>query len=273
MSYCFKLFKIHILSKKLDMILKYTSQKVGTIKRKYALKIFIRNINMNFVKIRKLNKNFLLKKHFLTFFKKTCENMLNREKRKKKFEDIIEYYNYKLKNKFFERMKNAINILQEENGKMIRIKLIKKILYKNIKEIYHYKLKKYSFYRKLHLKKHFIKKWKFMMFMKKNYHIAKLKFISKFILNWRKALLIVKEEKLNAVIKICSFFDQLFNRIVIFFSIFIIYIFRALFSKNLLLFDSKTLMNNMQKISRKDKRLIHSLEKGKFLLRKLDCKC
>lgn len=215
MSLCFKKFKIHLLSQKLNMILKFTADKIGDIKRKYAFIIFVKNLNLNFAKIKKLNKNFLLKKHFLTFFKKTCEKMLNKQKDKNKMNDIIEYHNFHLKSKLFKNLKYAVEISQSENGKLLRKKLFKRILFKNLKELYEYNKKKNIFYRKLHLKKHFVKKWKFIMFMKKNNNIAKLKFVSKFILNWRKALIKIKEEKINAVLKLSLLFEDLMSKTVI----------------------------------------------------------
>jgi len=194
--------------------LKFTAQKIGPIIRKYGFKVFLTKLNLNFSKIKKLNKNFLLKKHFLSFFKKTCEKMLDKEKIKNKMNDIIEYHNYHTKNKYFRYLKKAIFLSQEEKGKLFRKKLIKRILINNIKELYLYNQKKYLFYRKLHLKKHFIKKWKFIIFMKKNYNIAKLKFISKFFLMWRQALLKIKEKKLLAALKFTMFFEKYTNKAV-----------------------------------------------------------
>jgi len=197
------------------MILKFTSQKIGVIKRKYAFITFIKNLNLNFVKISKLNKTFLLKKHFLTFFKKTCEKMLNKQKDKNKINDIIEYHNFQLKNKCFKHLKNAVKLSQIEYGKTLRKRLFQRILFANIKEIFDYNKKKNIFYRKLHLKKHYVKRWKLIMFVKKNNHIAKLKFVSKFILNWRKALIKTKQEKINAILKLSLVFDDLISKSVI----------------------------------------------------------
>lgn len=141
--------------------------------------------------------------------------MVNRQKNKKKFADIIEYYNYKIKNKVFQKLKTAILISQQTSGLKIRKKLMRFILFKNIKELWEYKNKKFNFYRRLHLKKHYIKKWKFLIFMIKNFKIAELKFISKFILNWRRALVIKKEKRINSVLKLSNVFETVMQRNVI----------------------------------------------------------
>jgi hypothetical protein len=135
--------------------------------------------------------------------------------------DIIEYYNIYAKNKFFKYFKISVDLSQIENAKKIRKKLIQRILYKNLKEFYEYNKKKNFFYRKLHLKKHFMKKWKLIMFMKKNYNIAKLKYVSKFILNWRRALIKIREEKINAVLKLSLILNDTMSKTVIFLKIII----------------------------------------------------
>lgn len=138
--------------------------------------------------------------------------MVTRPKNKKKLEDIDEYYSFKIKNKIFQKLLRATEIRQISNGKKIRKFLLRKILLKNLKEINNFKIKKYNFYRKLHLRKHFFKKWKFFIFMQKNFHIANLKFISKFILNWKKSLLKIKEEKIHAAMNIIKCFDSIEKR-------------------------------------------------------------
>ncbi len=197
------------MSRKIEKILKNTSIKVNNVERKNAFRIFLKNLNLNLVKIKKLNKSFLLKNLFLNFFKKTCKQIITRQTNIKKIEDIEEFYSFKLKNKIFKKLLKATEIRQISNGKKIRKFLLRKILLENLKEFYSFRNKKYNFYRKLHLKKHFIKKWKFLIFMKKNIQIAKLKFISKFILNWKRSLLKIKEEKNEASIKLIKLFEKI----------------------------------------------------------------
>jgi hypothetical protein len=197
------------LSRKIGKILKETSIKVNNIERKNAFHLFLKNLNLHLVKIKKLNKSFLLKNLFLNFFKKTCKHIITTQTNKKKIQDIEEFYSYKLKNKIFKKLLKSTEIRQNSNGKKIRKFLIRKILFKNIKELYDFRKKKYIFYRKLHLKKHFIKKWKFCIFMKKNIKLANLKFVSKFILNWKRSLLKIKEEKIEASIKLIKFFEKI----------------------------------------------------------------
>ena len=206
--------KINSLSRKLNSILKITSYKIKNIKKKFAFRKFIFNINLNFKKIMKINKNFKLKKTFLLFFKKVCKNMLQREKNRNKLLDITEYYNYKIKNKFFNRLIKAVLLIQQEQGISIRKKLLKKLFFENLKNLWLYIKKKNNFYRKLHLKKHFLKKWKFLIYIKKNLKIAKLKFISKFILNWRRAILFNRENKINSIIKFSHCFEKIINKTV-----------------------------------------------------------
>ena len=68
--------------------------------------------------------------------------MLQREKNRNKLLDITEYYNYKIKNKFFNRLIKAVLLIQQEQGISIRKKLLKKLFFENLKNLWLYIKKK-----------------------------------------------------------------------------------------------------------------------------------
>ena len=70
-------------------------------------------------------------------------------------------------------------------------------------------MKKQNFYRRLHLKKYYIHRWKRTMFGVKNIYIANVKFMSKFIFIWKVQILTNKKQRLNSVVKLWEVIERL----------------------------------------------------------------
>jgi hypothetical protein len=150
--------------------------------------------------------------------------MNNTYRTKEQITDITEYYETKLKIRYFRKLQKYLDITEKEKGNYYRKRLIFKILRNNINEIkvkyYIYIAKIYNnrkvyFYRVLHLKKYYIKRWKRTIYILKNIKIARLKFISKFILIWRKSILHSNQNRLESAYKLEHILDYIKNKKVI----------------------------------------------------------
>ncbi len=62
------------------------------------------------------------------------------------------------------------------------------------------------------MKKYYVKRWKRTFILIKNIKIARLKFVSKFILHWRHAIIISKKDKLRFAYNVFNFISQIKNK-------------------------------------------------------------
>lgn len=164
--------------------------------------------------VEKIQHNLYIEKLYVTFFKKVCEKISESVKMRKKLIDIDELYHFNLKNKIFKTFKKFVNNIQIQRGIFYRKRITWILFFNNLKFIKDYNIKKCDFYRKLHLKKYFIKRWKRTMIKLKNIKIAKLKFISKFILLWRKVIMKDKKNKIYSIYMLENVVDKLNQKYV-----------------------------------------------------------
>ena len=154
----------------------------------------------NYKKI-SINYNiFFVKKIYISFFKNIAKIITEKSKKKKKIDDIDEYYLINLVRKTMKRLYKYMLFSKEKKNKFYRRILIGKILFKNLKIMNKQINNKYIFYRNLHLKKYYFKRLKRTVDLIQNNRIAKLKFISKYILLWKKAVLINRRNKANGIL-------------------------------------------------------------------------
>jgi hypothetical protein len=89
-----------------------------------------------FIRLVKYNIMFLKKKIYLKFFKTICQGISNKIKTQKQISDINEFYKIKLIQKYFHKLQKAVELTLDSKYLFYRKFLIKKILFRNLKENY-----------------------------------------------------------------------------------------------------------------------------------------
>ncbi len=152
-----------------------------------------------------MNYKFYITNLYVNYFKSICQIIATKSIVKKKLNDAAELNEYNLKNKIFRKFKENTELQQIKNGVILRRKVLRRVFLNNIISLFvsvykiNYQLytrKKNDFYRKLHLRKYFYKRWKRTLILLKNIKIANLKFICKFIIMWRKSIMTIKKDKI-----------------------------------------------------------------------------
>ena len=130
-----------------------------------------------------------VKKIYISFFKKVCITLGNKAKETKQLNDAEEIYLFNLARKAIRRLyKNKIEnkILKEENQQSL-------------------------YYRQLHLKKYYFKRLHRTAHLVATNRLARLKFISKYILKWTEAVMINKKNRIQGVKLLIKEFELIYN--------------------------------------------------------------
>ena len=208
----FQQFQLKITIQKLNKLQKQKAiQNFLLYQRKQLFLIFISKLKQkkSFNKIKFHYNIYFIQKTYLSFFKNTAKILAEKSKTKKKIDDINEYYLVNLARKTIKKLYEFMLFSKEEKAKYYRRILIGKIFIKKLKIIHQEINNKYLFYRNLHLKKYYLRRFKRTIDLIQNNKIAKLKFISKFLLYWKKAVLINRKNKVNGILLLLSLLDNI----------------------------------------------------------------
>ena len=211
----FQEFQLKIKIQKLNKLQKQISiQNFLLYQKKQLFLIFISKLKQNtsFNKIKLHYNIYFIQKNYVSFFKNIAKIITEKSKRKKKIHDINEYYLINLARKTIKTLYKYMLFSKEEKRKYYRRLLIGKIFIKKLKLIHQKINNKCLFYRNLHLKKYYLRRFKRTIDLIQNNKIAKLKFISKFLLLWKKAVLINRKNKVNGILLLLTILENIKKR-------------------------------------------------------------